>query len=153
MTDTRPLILLTGASGYIGGRLLRVLEEKGGRVRCIARRPEYLKSRVGPGTEVVPGDLLDPPSLERALEGVHTAYYLVHSMASSGNFEEKDRLAAGNFASAARSVRWNNVMWRFSFFRPTSRGPWLVSLRRRGGRAAAGCAAELRRDAPFLRDD
>jgi uncharacterized protein YbjT (DUF2867 family) len=127
MTDTRPLILLTGASGYIGGRLLRVLEEKGGRVRCIARRPEYLKSRVGPGTEVVPGDLLDPPSLERALEGVHTAYYLVHSMASSGNFEEKDRLAAGNFASAARSAGVSRIIYMGGLAHGEDLSPHLAS--------------------------
>ena len=85
------LVLLTGATGYVGGRLLRRLEDCGRPVRCLARRPEFLKGRVGPGTEVVAGDLLDAASLEPALRGVHTAYYLVHSMGASGGFEEKDR--------------------------------------------------------------
>ena len=79
-----PLVLLTGATGYIGGRLLKALENASVRVRCLARRPEFLKSRVAPGIEVVKGDCLDQASLLPALAGVHTAYYLVHSMGSSG---------------------------------------------------------------------
>ena len=75
------LALLTGASGYIGGRLRRALEAGGRPLRCMARRPEYLRSRVADGTEVVAGDVLDPSSLPDALRGVHTAYYLIHSMA------------------------------------------------------------------------
>ncbi len=100
-TNQRPLILLTGASGYIGGRLLHALEKSSWRVRCLARRPEFLAARVGPATEVVQGDCLDRASLKPALLGVRTAYYLVHSMSSAGRFEEEDRLAAGNFADAA----------------------------------------------------
>lgn len=110
MTIDQPLILLTGASGYIGGRLLSVLEEQGTRVRCIARRPEYLRNRVGAEIEIVSGDLLDLSSLERALEGVHTAYYLVHSMSTSRDFKKKDRLAAENFASAARSAGVSRII-------------------------------------------
>ena len=86
-----PLVLLTGATGYIGGRLLKALERAGTRVRCLARRPEFLEPRVAPGTEVVKGDCLDPSSLLPALAGVHTAFYLVHSMGSTGKFEEEDR--------------------------------------------------------------
>jgi uncharacterized protein YbjT (DUF2867 family) len=56
----RPLILVTGATGYVGGRLLHALEARGERVRCLSRRPEYLSARVGPGTEVVHGDVLGP---------------------------------------------------------------------------------------------
>jgi uncharacterized protein YbjT (DUF2867 family) len=99
---SRPLILLTGATGYVGGRLLKALEADGHRVRCLARRPEFLQFTVATGTEVVQGDVLSPDSLLSALEGVHTAYYLVHSMGSSGAFEEEDRRAARNFAEAAR---------------------------------------------------
>ena len=58
---TRPrLILLTGASGYVGGRLLKRLERSGHRVRCLARRPAFLAERMGPDAEVVEGDVLDP---------------------------------------------------------------------------------------------
>ncbi len=97
-----PLVLLTGATGYIGGRLLPALEARGVRVRCLARRPEFLAARTGPGTEVVRGDLLDGRSVDAALEGVHAAYYLAHSLGSTGAFEEEERRAAEGFARAAR---------------------------------------------------
>ena len=85
------LILLTGASGYVGGRLRRALEAGGHPLRCMARRPEYLRSRVTDGTQVVAGDVLDPGSLPDALRGVHTAYYLIHSMGSSSDYAENDQ--------------------------------------------------------------
>ena len=88
------MILLTGATGYVGGRLLAALEASGHRVRCLARRPEFLAGRVGAGTEVVPGDCLKPETLGAALAGVDTAFYMVHSMGSTGDFEEQDRAAA-----------------------------------------------------------
>ena len=97
------LVLLTGASGYVGGRLLRRLEEHGQQVRCLSRRPDAL----APGrdtTTIVAGDVLESESLRPALHGVDTAYYLVHSMGSSGSFEEEDRRAAKNFAAAAREA-------------------------------------------------
>src|SRR5918993_6108904 len=72
-------ILLTGASGYVGGRLLSALEHDGHRVRCLARRPEMLPTRADSATQVVAGDVLDRTSLDAALEGIETAYYLVHS--------------------------------------------------------------------------
>ena len=107
----RKLVLLTGATGYIGGRLLRVLEHAGYPVRCLARRPESLQARIGPGTEVTKADCLDRASLPPALEGVHTAYYLVHSMASAGRFEEEDRQAARNFADSARAARVGRIIY------------------------------------------
>ena len=88
-TDHRSLILLTGASGYIGGRLLKALEAARWPVRCLARRPEFLRSRVSSSTEVVQADCLDRTSLASALAGVSTAYYLVHSMGSPGNSKRK----------------------------------------------------------------
>jgi len=96
------LILLTGASGYVGGRLLARLERSGHAVRCLARRAEYVRAIAAAGTGVVEGDLLDPSSLDDALSGVQTAYYLVHSMDAQGRFESLDREAASNFAAAAR---------------------------------------------------
>ena len=79
----KPLILLTGATGYVGGRLLKALQAAGYPVRCVARRPEFLAPRVSPATEIVTGDCLDAASLPPACAGVHTAYYLVHSMGST----------------------------------------------------------------------
>jgi len=101
-SEKKNLILLTGASGYIGGRLLPLFEAAGERVRCAVRHPAFLKPRVGAGTEVVYADLLDPGSIRAALYGVHTAYYFVHSMGSDDDFEERDRQAAKNFADSAR---------------------------------------------------
>ncbi len=105
------LVLLTGATGYVGGRLLRRLEECGRPVRCLARRPEFLKGRAGAAAEVVAGDLLDAASLEFAFRSVHTAYYLVHSMAASGSFEEKDRAAARNFSRAASAAGVSRIVY------------------------------------------
>jgi len=94
-------ILLTGATGYIGGRLLPRLESRAERVRCLTRRPEALRGRTAPSTEIVAGDVLDADTLGPALAGVDTAYYLVHSMGGTRDFQEQDRRAAENFARAA----------------------------------------------------
>jgi uncharacterized protein YbjT (DUF2867 family) len=104
-------ILLTGASGYIGGRLLHGLESSGRPVRCLTRRPEILQGRVGTATEVVEGDLLNRASLDTAFEGVHTAYYLVHSMGGPGDFEALDHRAAANFADAARLAGVRQIVY------------------------------------------
>jgi uncharacterized protein YbjT (DUF2867 family) len=103
-------VLLTGASGYIGGRLLRHLEEGGRAVRCLARHPE----RITPGrptTEVVRGDCLDEASLERALAGVQSAYYLVHSMTAGSQFAELDRRAASQFGRAAARAGVRRIIY------------------------------------------
>jgi len=107
----RKLVLLTGATGYIGGRLLRVLEHAGYPIRCLARRSEYLQARIAPGTEVIKADCLDRASLPPALEGVHTVYYLVHSMASAGRFVEQDRQAAHNLADSARAAGIGRIIY------------------------------------------
>jgi uncharacterized protein YbjT (DUF2867 family) len=78
-----------------------VLEAAGVTLRCLARRPAALESRVSTTTGVVAGDLLDPASLDRALAGIDVAYYLVHSMGAHGDYLKKDRDAARNFGDAA----------------------------------------------------
>ena len=105
------LVLLTGASGYVGGRLLKSLEDRGYHVRCLARRPATLKAKTGPSTEVFAGDLLDRPSIELALRGVEVAYYLVHSMGSAGSFEQSDRQAAKNFGAAAKAAGVSRIIY------------------------------------------
>jgi uncharacterized protein YbjT (DUF2867 family) len=111
--EVGPIVLLTGGSGYVGGRLIPLLERRRAALRCLARNPEKLRSRVGPTTEVVRGDVLDQPSLEAALRGVHTAYYLVHLMSGSGSkdFEREDRRAARNFAEAARQAGVRRIVY------------------------------------------
>ena len=137
----RPLILLTGASGYVGGRLLELLEAEGARLRCMTRRPEELEGRVAPGTEVLRGDVMDAGSLDTALAGVDVAYYLVHSMASGTDYRGADRRGAATFARAARSAAVGRIVYlggsaTATICRPTwpaarrSGAPW----RRRGCR-------------------
>ena len=104
-------VLLTGATGYVGGRLLKSLEHGQYRLRCLARRPEFLRPRVSPSTEVVAGDVLDRDSLDTAMQGVSVAYYLVHSMGSEGSFEENDRRAARNFGEAAKAAGLGRIIY------------------------------------------
>ena len=98
-------ILLTGATGFVGGRLVPRLLEAGYRVRCLARSPRKLDNRSWsghPNVEIVAGDVGDAASLGPAMAGCAVAYYLVHSMESAaGEFSEVDRRLATNFASAA----------------------------------------------------
>ncbi len=95
-------ILLTGGTGYVGGRLIPLLEKHGYPLRCIARQPQHLESRVQSSTEIVQGDLFEPESLHKALDGIDTAFYMVHSLGTGKDFEKEDRTAALNFAEAAR---------------------------------------------------
>jgi uncharacterized protein YbjT (DUF2867 family) len=104
-------ILLTGATGYVGGRLLQRLEREHRPVRCLTRHPGVLGRRVAATSEVVPGDLLARQSLLPAMQGVRAAYYLVHSMDAPGSFEELDRRAATNFADAARRAGVGQIVY------------------------------------------
>jgi uncharacterized protein YbjT (DUF2867 family) len=107
----KPRILITGATGYVGGELLKALLAAGYPVRCLARRPEALRSKGLSGVEVVAGDVLDAASVRSAMAGVDTAYYLVHSMGSTQSFEEQDRTAAQNFAAAAREAGVRRIIY------------------------------------------
>jgi uncharacterized protein YbjT (DUF2867 family) len=104
-------VLVTGGTGYVGGRLIESLERRGFRLRCLARSPEALRARVRPGTEVVGGDVLDAASLDRALAGVDTAFYLVHSMGATRDFAGLDRQAAARFGEAARRAGVGRIIY------------------------------------------
>jgi uncharacterized protein YbjT (DUF2867 family) len=103
--------LLTGATGYVGGRLLGRLQRDGLPVRCACRNPEALRWRVTAGVELVQGDLLQPESLDKVFSGVDTAYYLVHSMQDGGEFESREHQAAENFALAARQSGVRRIIY------------------------------------------
>lgn len=105
------MILLTGATGCIGGRLLAALEARGHALRCMTRRPAALAGRLGPRSEAVHGDCLDPASLQAPLAGIDTAFYLVHSMGSGADFEAQDRAAARNFGAAARAAGVGRIVY------------------------------------------
>jgi uncharacterized protein YbjT (DUF2867 family) len=101
--------LVTGATGYVGGRLLRRLTAEGRSVRALARRPEPLAD-----VEVVRGDLLTGSGLDEALEGCSTAYYLAHSMeaaAGNGDFAGRDRRMATTFAEAAARASVERIVY------------------------------------------
>jgi uncharacterized protein YbjT (DUF2867 family) len=104
-------ILIVGASGYVGGRLVALLEAQGHELRLASRDPRGLRARF-PEAEVVRIDLLDPETLPPALEGVETAYYLAHSMASGeAGFEMRDLRAARAFASSAREAGVKHIVY------------------------------------------
>jgi len=100
--------LVTGATGYVGGRLLRRLVEDGRPVRALARRPELVED-----VDVVRADLLTGSGLEEALDGCSTAYYLIHSMeaASNGDFAGRDRRMAEAFAEAAARAGVERIVY------------------------------------------
>ncbi|MGZ3687031.1 MAG: NAD(P)H-binding protein, partial [Bdellovibrionota bacterium] len=98
-------IVVTGATGYIGGRLIPELLKKGHRVRVLVRDSRRIQGR--PWTsqvEVFSGDLLGGEDLRKVFDGVDAAYYLIHSMRAGGHFEERDREAVRHFVAAARNV-------------------------------------------------
>jgi uncharacterized protein YbjT (DUF2867 family) len=106
-------ILITGGTGYVGGRLIPLLRDHSDdfQLRLMARKPEYLRARVGDDCKIVAGDVTKPETLTAALEGIDTAYYLIHSMGSGQDFEDQDRLAARNFAQAAQASGVKRIVY------------------------------------------
>jgi uncharacterized protein YbjT (DUF2867 family) len=139
-------ILLTGASGYVGGQLLHRLPREDYRVQCLTRRPDALARQGVPPSEILAGDLLDPRSLAVAMAGVQVAYYLVHSMGSSGDFEELDRRAARNFAQAARRAGVRHIVYLSGLGSGEDLSPHLASRHEVGQilRASGVVTTELR---------
>ena len=110
--STAHTILVAGATGYVGGRLIPRLLEKSYRVRCLARDAARIEDRGWKHIEVATGDVLDYTTLVPALQGVDTAYYLVHSMAAGEQgFEERDLIAAQNFGRAAQTAGVKRIIY------------------------------------------
>ncbi len=145
----QPRILLTGTTGFIGKRLLYRLDAMGYPVRCMVRSPEKLNLAfpLEHEPEVVAGDLLDPASLENALHGIDTAYYLVHSMGGKNlrerkAFEERDRVAAQNFVNAADQSGLSRLIYLGGLGEATDNiSPHLSSRQEVGKILASGNAA------------
>src|SRR3954452_14960586 len=103
--------LLTGATGYIGGRLMQRLFDEGREVRALARNPAAL---AGLPVQAVRADIIEGTGLAEAIDGCETAYYLIHSMeqgARNGAFAERDRRAADNFARAAQEAGVDRIVY------------------------------------------
>lgn len=108
-------VLVTGATGYVGGRLIPKLLEMGFAVRAMGRSVAKLEGKTwaeSPNVELAAGDVLDPASLEPVLRGCSAAFYLVHSMLpGQGDFEDADRVAAGNFRDAAAAAGVGRIVY------------------------------------------
>ncbi len=108
----RNLLLLTGSTGYIGGRLVPRLLAQGYRLRCLVRNPDLLRGTPWRAeVEIVAGDVLQPDSLARAMEGVKAAYYLVHSLGSGPDFHQRDLSGANYFGNAASAAGIEQIIY------------------------------------------
>ena len=112
-SDGKPAkCLVTGATGYIGGRLIRELLSHGYRVRILARNPERLKDHPWIDlVEVVSGDAHEVTALDEALEGIDVAYYLLHALMSKDDFEQEEKDIAEKFGAAAKTANIQRIVY------------------------------------------
>ncbi len=119
MNPQKPKILVVGATGYVGGRLVPLLIKEGYPVRCLARNPEKLKAREWKNIELYQGDVLEPDTLSNPLKDIDVAFYLVHSMGNQKDFEDLDAKAARNFGRAAKEAGINRIIYLGGLARET----------------------------------
>jgi uncharacterized protein YbjT (DUF2867 family) len=139
--ESRRLVLVFGASGYIGSHLVPALAGQGVRVRAAARHRDVLEARCWSDVEIVEADALVPASLPAALSCVDTAYYLVHSMAAGRRFGELDIIAAGHFADAAARAGVRRIVYLGGLAPPDADSEHLVSRKQTGDRLRLGSVA------------
>lgn len=106
------LVLVTGVTGYVGGRLVPRLLQAGYRVRCLVRDPARLQGRPWlEQVDVVQGDVLKPETLATAMQGVDAAYYLIHSMSGHTDFHRRDLVAAQGFGAVAKAAGIRRIIY------------------------------------------
>lgn len=137
----RPTDLVFGASGYVGSHLVQALVARGRRVRATARQRKVLEAREWANVDIREADALKPETLDAALSGVDTAYYLVHSMAAGKRFGDLDRQAASNFAAAAARCGVRHIVYLGGLVPPDAKSEHLVSRKETGDRLREGPVA------------
>ena len=136
--SSSPLAVVFGATGYVGSNLVARLLAEGGRVRAVGRQLRVLEARGWSGVDLVEADALDPASLDAALAGASTAYYLVHSMAAGRDFGRLDREAAANFAQAAARAGVQRIVYLGGLIPSAAESEHLVSRKESGDMLRSG---------------
>ena len=137
--NSQRLILVTGASGYVGGRLVRDLVEDKCAVRVLVRDAQKVKDQPwAKDVEIVEGNANSPDDLRRALRGVHTAFYLLHSINAGKNFDEVENAMAKNFALAAETENISQIIYLGGIANDKNRSQHLASRMNTGSQLASG---------------
>ena len=137
--NSQRLILVTGASGYVGGRLVRDLNEDKCAVRVLVRDAQKVKDQPwAKDVEIVEGNANSPDDLRRALRGVHTAFYLLHSINAGKNFDEVESAMARNFAAAAEAENVSQIIYLGGIANDKNRSQHLASRMNTGSQLASG---------------
>ena len=137
--NSQRLILVTGASGYVGGRLVRDLVEDKCAVRVLVRDAQKVKDQPwAKDVEIVEGNANSPDDLRRALRGVHTAFYLLHSINAGKNFDEVENAMAKNFALAAEAESISQIIYLGGIANDKNRSQHLASRMNTGTQLASG---------------
>ena len=135
-------VLVTGATGYIGGRLVERLHGRNAHIRCVTRDIGRLEGRWA-GVELIQGDLANEEASRQALEGIDVAYYLVHSMASGSSFRERDRQIAQIFSAAAQRAGVTKIIYLGGLGDPAATLSDHLTSRHEVGRILAVCGVPV----------
>lgn len=143
MIETR-LILVTGATGYVGGQLIPRLLEEGYQIRAFVRKPEKLRNFIwATKVQIAIGDVHQPQTLESALSGVYAAYYLIHSITGGTDFAEQDIIAARNFGQAAKNAGVKRIVYLGGLGDPTAHLSEHLRSRQQTGQALRSSGVPL----------